>query len=136
MEIRRATSVAEVLAAGHLFDDTPREDVTATFLAEDRQHLLIAYVDGEPAGFVSGSELLHPDKGVEMFVNELGVDDAFLRRGIGSALVEALLELSKERGCHGMWTAVDADNEAALALYKGVDGDMDTGVAVVTWDLP
>jgi len=42
--------------------------------------LLIAYVEGEPAGFVSGTELSHPDKAQpEMFLNELGVEAAARR---------------------------------------------------------
>lgn len=106
-----------VSAAAHLFDDPPQDEATRRFLADERHHLLIAYVDGRPAGFVSGVEVTHPDKGTEMFVYELGVDDSFQRQGIGTALVGALLALAEERGCFGAFTATEPDNTAALATY-------------------
>ena len=80
--------VDRVAAAEALFDDAIDAETSRAFLADDRHHLLVAF-DGEaPAGFVTGVELLHPDKpGPEMFLYELGVDEAFRGRGIGRALV-------------------------------------------------
>ena len=66
--------IDDVMTAGHLFDDPPRRDWTAAFLAHAGHHLLLALVDDEPAGFVTGIECLHPDKGAEMLLYELGVD--------------------------------------------------------------
>jgi ribosomal protein S18 acetylase RimI-like enzyme len=134
MKIRRAASPDDVFAAGHLFDAPPVPEATARFLAQDHSHLLIAYVDDQPAGFVSGVETTHPDKGTEMFLYELGVDDAFLRRGIGTALVEALKALAAERGCYAMWTGTAAGDAAAQATYKKAGGSIDDG-AFVSWDL-
>jgi hypothetical protein len=63
-EIWRATPGAEerVQAAEALFDDPIDLPATRRFLEDDANVLLIAYVDGVAAGFVSGTELLHPDK--------------------------------------------------------------------------
>ncbi|WP_433267969.1 GNAT family N-acetyltransferase [Actinosynnema sp. CS-041913] len=123
MDIRRVTSPDAVTAAAHLFDDPPRADATRRFLADEGHHLLIAYVDDQPAGFVSGVETTHPDKGTEMFVYELGVDEPFQRRGIGRALVDAMLALAGERGCFGAFTATEPDNTAALATYARTNAD-------------
>ncbi|TXS40455.1 GNAT family N-acetyltransferase, partial [Streptomyces sp. uw30] len=87
MDIRRAATLAEVAAAEHLFDHPVRTEWAERFLAAAGHHLLVAYVDGEPVGFVSGVETVHPDKGAEMFLYELGVAEPFRRRGIGRALV-------------------------------------------------
>lgn len=65
MEIRRITHAKEVTAAGHLFDDPPQPVATEKFLADQRHHLLVAYVDEAPAGTVTGVEMTHPDKGTE-----------------------------------------------------------------------
>ena len=64
-------------------------------------------------GFVSGVELTHPDKGTEMFLYELGVDEPARGRGVGRTLVEALAAVAREAGCYDMWVLADADNAAA-----------------------
>ena len=66
--------------------------------------------------------MTHPDKGTEMFLYELGVAEEFRGRGIGRALTEALLQRSRERGCYGMWTLTEPENEAARRTYVGAGG--------------
>jgi len=124
-----------VIAAGALFDHQARPDATARFLAEPGHHLCIAYEDGEPAGFVSGVETTHPDKGTEMFLYELAVREASQRRGIGKALVAALAALARERGCYGMFVLTDADNAAALATYRSAGSGAPSDQVMLDWDL-
>ncbi|MEV6054235.1 GNAT family N-acetyltransferase [Streptomyces sp. NPDC052107] len=133
MEIRRATSVAEVVAAEHLFDNPARPEWAERFLTTAGHHLLLAYDDGGPVGFVSGVETVHPDKGTEMFLYELAVAEPYRRRGIGRALVERLAALARERGCCGMWVGVDAGNDVALAAYRSAGGKDDGTCTVLTW---
>ena len=66
-----------VVAASHLFDYDARSEWVERFLAQPDHHLGLAYVDEAPAGFVSGVEVTHPDKGTEMFLYELAVDARF-----------------------------------------------------------
>lgn len=125
MRIRRATSVTELTAAEHLFDNPVRPEWAQRFLDTEGHHLYLAYEDtepGVPVGFVSGVETVHPDKGTEMFLYELGVADPYRRRGIGRALVGNLAALARERGCYGMWVGVDAGNDVALAVYRSAGG--------------
>ncbi len=69
MDLRWMTTVDAdaVMAASHLFDYDARSQWTERFLAQPDHHLGIAYVDGAPAGFVSGVEVTHPDKGLRCF---------------------------------------------------------------------
>src|SRR5918996_5853558 len=97
-----AGDVDDAVAASHLFDYKVRAEWASSFLDDPRHHLCIAYVEGEPAGMVTGVEMTHPDKGTEMFLYELGVDERFRGRGAGRALVSALAELARARGCYGM----------------------------------
>jgi ribosomal protein S18 acetylase RimI-like enzyme len=122
-----------VVAAQHLFDGPAKPEATARFLSEPGSHLLVAYVEGEPAGFVSGVEVTHPDKGTEMFLYELAVDEAHRRRGHGRALVEALGALARERGCAGMFVFVADDNEAGRAAYRSAGGNEDSRPFMVDW---
>jgi ribosomal protein S18 acetylase RimI-like enzyme len=127
---------AALVAAGGLFDSPPDPATADRFLVTPGHHLLIAYEGETPAGFVSGVELTHPDKGTEMFLYELAVDEAFRRRGIGKALVNALLQLAREQACYDMWVLTDADNEAALATYRTTGTSAESGHVMLTWDLP
>lgn len=112
-----------VLSAGELFDDPPRREWVTRFLAGEGHHLLLA-LEGEVAvGFVSGVETTHPDKGTEMFLYELGTHEAHRRKGVARALVTALGELARERGCYGMWVGTEPDNEAAIATYRSAGFD-------------
>lgn len=126
MDIRRAHTSAELSAAESLFDGPARTEWSERFLAAPGHVMLIAYVDGVPAGMVSGIEMSHPDKGTEMCLYELSVDEGYRRRGIGRDLTLALAEEAKARGCYGMWVGVDTDNEAALATYTSA-GARDEG---------
>jgi ribosomal protein S18 acetylase RimI-like enzyme len=126
---------AAIVDAGNLFDSLPELAGAERFLVTPGHHLLIAYEDGVPAGFVSGVELTHPDKGTEMFLYELAVDEAFRRQGIAKALVAALLEVARERGCYDSWVLTDADNEAALATYHASGTSAESDHVMLTWDL-
>ncbi|WP_030934917.1 GNAT family N-acetyltransferase [Streptomyces sp. NRRL B-24720] len=133
MEIRRITRMEAVKAAGHLFDDPPRQGATESFLADERHHLLIAYVDDVPTGMVTGVEMVHPDKGTEMFLYELGVDEPFREQGVGRALVSALADLARKRDCYGMWVITGEDNAAALATYGHAGGVPEEKQVVLVW---
>jgi len=132
-EIRRAGTVEEVVAAQHLFDGPAQRAASEKFLAAEENHLLIAYEDGEPAGMITGTEVTHPDKGTEMFLNELDVSPDYQRRGIGRDLVDALAGIARERGCRGMWVGVETDNEAALATYASAGASNDGPFIMKSW---
>lgn len=134
MDIRRATTTDELLTASHLYDGPATPKWAARFLAASGHVMLIAYVDGAPVGFVSGIEMLHPDKGTEMCLYELSVDEAHRRRGIGRALTDALAAEARERGCYGMWVGVERDNEAALATYGSAGAADDGEFAMLAWE--
>jgi ribosomal protein S18 acetylase RimI-like enzyme len=125
-----------VRSAAHLFDAPLRSDATRRFLTEPNHHLLVAYADREPLGFVTGIELTHPDKGTEMLLYELGVDEPHRRRGIGRALVRALGALARERGCYGMFVLTEPRNEAALATYDCAEAERDADVVMISWEPP
>lgn len=122
-----------VRAASHLFDGPALDAAIRRFLAEEGHHLLVAYRGDHPAGFVSGVEVTHPDKGTEMFLYELSVDDGYRRAGLGRALVEGLAAIARERGCYGMWVLTDEENPAALATYQAAGGTPERGQVVAVW---
>jgi ribosomal protein S18 acetylase RimI-like enzyme len=123
-----------VVAASHLFDRPADPDATRRFLESPDHHLLVAY-EGGPIGFVTGIETTHPDKGTEMFLYELTVDERGRGRGVGTALVLALRELARERGCYAMWVLTDEDNDAALRTYGAAGAAPPTTHLMFEWRL-
>ena len=124
---------AQVHAASHLLDGPARAAETARTLREPTHHLLLAYADGEPVGFVSGVEVTHPDKRTEMMLYELAVDEQHRRRGIGRALVRALADLAAEQGCPTMFVLTERTNEAAIATYAFGDPIREDDFVMFTW---
>src|SRR5438067_8618475 len=120
--------------AAHLFDNPPDSGATRQFLESPRHVILIAYDGRKAVGFVSGVELTHPDKGTEMFLYELAVDEEHRGRGIGRALVRQLAALARERGCYGMFVLTERDNDAALATYAMDAAVREDGFVMFTWE--
>jgi [ribosomal protein S18]-alanine N-acetyltransferase len=136
VEVRRATTVADVEAAAALLDGPTKPEAVRRFVGEPGHHMLVAYsVDRRPIGMVTGVEMTHPDKGTEMFLYELAVDEASQGQGVGKALVKALADLARDHGCYGMWVLTDADNAAALGAYRAADGQKPSAHVLVDWDL-
>lgn len=135
MEIHYATPGDEelVLSAPDLFDRPPEAKWTRQFLAKDDHHLYLAMDGDRPVGFVTGVETIHPDKGTEMFLYELGVAPAFRRRGIGSTLVRELAALADQRGCYGMWVLTEASDTPAIATYRTAGGSDPSAVWAIDW---
>lgn len=124
-----------MIEAGQLFDGPARPEAVRRFLADPDHHIFIAYVDNQPAGFVTGVELTHPDKGTEMFLYELAVAEPHRKSGVGTALVIALSDLARERGCYDMWVLTDDDNEAALRTYRKSGATESSTHVMLTWPL-
>jgi ribosomal protein S18 acetylase RimI-like enzyme len=122
-----------VLAGSDLFDAAPTMAWTRTFLSSEGHHFLVALVDDAPVGFVSGVETTHPDKGTEMFLYELSVHPAHRKRGMGTALVAALAELARARGCYGMWVGTEPDNAPALATYRAAGAGAPEECVTLSW---
>src|SRR5260370_35961585 len=123
MEIRRIDVVEceAYLEASPLFDRPADPGLSRRFLESGGHVLFIAYDDEVPVGFVSGVEMTHPDKGTEMLLYEVAVAERSRRRGIATALVTALGEFARDRGCYGMWVLTHDDNTAARAADQATD---------------
>jgi ribosomal protein S18 acetylase RimI-like enzyme len=135
MRIERVVDAAAVHLAADLFDNPPLAAATEKFLARPDHHLLFAYTGDRAVGMISGVEMTHPDKGTEMFVYELGVAPVARLQGIGTALVQALAAVARERGCYGMWVSTEVDNEAAHATYRRAGATEETPFVLLNWDL-
>jgi len=67
-------------------------------------------------------------------VGELGVDEGFRRRGVATALMQALIELCEARGCGEMFVLTEEDNAAAIGAYRKTLGTAEPAGVMFTWD--
>ena len=127
IEIKLLTSsVAHYLSnvAEDVFDDPIVESSASEFLNDPRHRLVIALDDHIVVGFVSAVIYLHPDKPApELWINEVGVAPTHQRQGIGTRILQAVLENAKQAGCTEAWVLTERTNEAAMAMYKSAGGD-------------
>jgi ribosomal protein S18 acetylase RimI-like enzyme len=68
---------------------------------------------------------------LQLFINEVGVAEQYMRHGLGKKLVRMLLEKAQELECAEAWVATEEENHAARALYKVLGGLEDASRAVV-----
>ena len=79
----------------------------------------------------SALHYVHPDKRPQLFVNEVGVDPAWQRRGIGRRLMNALLDHGRTLGCTEAWVATEQNNAAGRGLYLAAGGAEDPEPCIV-----
>jgi len=108
--------------APEVFDKPVNQAWTAEFLNDPRHHLAVALDDGLVVGMASAVHYLHPDKPTELWINEVGVAPSHWRRGLGQALVNALLQVGRELGAKEAWVLTERDNTAAINLYQSTGG--------------
>jgi ribosomal protein S18 acetylase RimI-like enzyme len=119
------------IAAG-VFDDPIVPQAAREFLTDPRHHLAVATEAGLVVGFASGVHYVHPDSPrPEFWINEVGVAPAQQGRGLGKALVQALLNVARDLDCLEAWVLTERDNAPALQLYKSVGGDADHGETIM-----
>lgn len=129
-------AVLETVAPG-VFDHPVRPDLVSRFLATLHYRIVVALDGRLVVGMATGFSHFHPDKDEDFFVNELGVDDAYRRRGIGAKLMTMLLAEARAMGCNDAWLGTEHDNHAALGVYRRLmtDGDTEEPMVIFTYPL-
>ena len=94
------------------------DEAMAAFLADETCYLYIAVAGDEVVGSLNGYALTHPHtRRPQFLLYEIDVRQSWRRRGIGSSLIAAFQEESRERGAFGLWVVTDRANTAAMGMY-------------------
>ena len=119
-----------------VFDAPVQAGFITQFFASPGNLLVVALQDGTVIGMASGIVYTHPDKPLQLFVNEVGVADRVQGQGIGKRLLGALMEHARGLGCVEAWVATEEENARARGLYRAMGGAEQSDRAVVyTWRL-
>ena len=127
-----AADVLKLFAAA--FDDAesylaapPSEAYLKRLLDDDGFVLLIAQVDGTIAGALAAYELRKFERErSELYIYDLAVAEPCRRRGVATALIEALKPIARAMGAWVIYVQADVGDEPAIALYRklGVQEDV------------
>ena len=120
--------VAAMCAANRLFADVfgeegyhgppAGEDHLRKLLADDKFIALTAHVDGELAGALAAYELVKFEaERSEIYIYDLAVFEQYRRRGVATALIEALQPIARDKGAWVIYVQADPPDAPAVALY-------------------
>ncbi len=113
-----------ILTSTALFDYEPRTpQAQAEWLDLKRAEgwpVLVAEDEGQFLGFASFGPFRRWPAYQHSVEHSLYVADGAQRRGIGRALLEALIEEAGRRGLHTMIGGIEAGNAASLALHAAL----------------
>jgi ribosomal protein S18 acetylase RimI-like enzyme len=123
----RAGDQAELLRAATLFDRPPVEVAARAYLDDPRNVVLLAHDDTTPVGYLRGTALaqiasVHP----QMILYDIRVAPASRRRGVGRALIAALLAYGREHRVEEVFVLTDPANVAAVGLYRATRASPET----------
>lgn len=104
------------------FCEELREHLRMYYLSENNA-VLVAEADGQAAGFVMVDYIDRPESPYNLarrfyHVAEIGVDAAFRRRGVATALLDYMKEDARRRGFDRIELDAWAFNRNALAFYQ------------------
>jgi aminoglycoside 6'-N-acetyltransferase I len=118
-----------------VFDEKIDEASLRENLADPRHHLAIAISKGVIVGMAVGIHYIQPDKCPQFFIDEMGVSAAYQRRGIGTQLLNLLLDQARALGCKEAWVATEKENTPARSLYASVRGSQLSSAMIYTFPL-
>ncbi len=83
-----------------------------------REGFLIAEIEGKIVGYVVGNTIISKEGCKEGHILDIAVDPVYRRQGIGTILIEHILEMFKKRGADKARLEVKLKNTEARKFYS------------------
>jgi GNAT superfamily N-acetyltransferase len=109
--------------APSIFDKAIDPILCKEFLNDPRHHIVVAIENGLVIGFVSAVHYIHPDKPVELWINEVSVAPDYRKMGVAKKILRSMFEVGIELGCKEAWVLADQSNIAGMKTYSSVGGE-------------
>ena len=122
-EARMVTpETAEILdnVAAGVFDNPVTRAQRDRFLAQGNHHIAVALAGDLVVAMASGVVYCHPDKDPELWINEVGTGDDWLRQGAATAALNTLLDFAEAQGIEEAWLGTEPENAPARGLYRSM----------------
>lgn len=111
--------------APDVFDEPIHPERLEAYLLEVNHLMILAIEDGVVVGQCAAVLHRHPDKPIELYIDEVGTASTHRRLGIGKRLLDAMFVWGRELGCREAWLGTEHDNAAANGLYRKAGGRHD-----------
>ncbi|MEQ1900627.1 MAG: GNAT family N-acetyltransferase [Devosia sp.] len=83
-------------------------------------HMIVLAFEGELViGQCAAAMHYHPDKPVELYIDEVGTASTHRRQGVARAMLDEMFRWGREQGCEEAWLGTELDNVEANGLYRG-----------------
>ena len=111
----------------------PSPDYLRSLLGDPGFVALVAVVGDKVVGGLAAYELRKFEQArSELYIYDLAVDEGHRRRGIATALIEALKPIARARGAWVIYVQADHGDDPAIALYTKLGARED----VLHFDIP
>lgn len=105
------------------WEKSPSQETIVKFLSNSQNILLSAEQDNSLVGQVIGYILERWDRDEPMlFLYSIDVAQTYQRKGIGTALIEAVRKLGRAQDCSEAFVFTNESNLAAIQLYQSTGG--------------
>lgn len=103
----------------NFFSAPPSDSYVQRLLSDERFVMILARFEGTIVGALSAYELVKYEQArSEFYIYDLAVAEAFRRRGVATALIEALKPIARDAGAWVIFVQADRVDDAAVALYR------------------
>jgi aminoglycoside 6'-N-acetyltransferase I len=133
IRIARANATILSKAADDVFDNPVDQARAAACAALRDYRLFVAIAEGVVIGQARGFIQPQPDDASWLYVDNLGVSNAWKRKGIASALIERIVAWGVSRGAILVWLGSEPDNSEASGFYRALGFEASP---MVTWSKP
>ena len=110
---------AAFVALQRLADTPPDRESMRTFLASERNYLVVGYLGELPSGFAIAYPLDYVDgRGPIFFLWEMGTHEDSRRKGVARAIIRFLLAEARANRYSEMFVITAEGNAEAMPLYE------------------